>query len=99
MFDIFEDESFFDFFEVEHGFEEFRIFESQEMFEGLYILKFIEMSVSFEMIKKFFIEEDFAIDVLRHGGVVILNKVNDISDGIVVMEFEDMLDCDVESIF
>ena len=37
--------------------------------------------------------------MLRHGGVVILYEVNDISDGIIVMKFEDMLDSNIEGIF
>ena len=98
-FYLFEDESFLDLFEVEHSFEELGIFQLQKEIETFNLINSVYVPIGFEVIIEFFIEENFAIDMLRHLLVAILDKIDGISDGGVVMKLEYFLDSFVESLF
>ena len=98
-FYLFEDESFLDLFEVEHSFEELGIFQLQKEIETFNLINSVYVPIGFEVIIEFFIEENFAIDMLRHLLIAILDEIDGISDGGVVMKLEYFLDSFVESLF
>ena len=55
--------------------------------------------MGFEVIIEFFIEENFAIDMLRHLLIAILDEIDGISDGGIIMELKYFLDGFVEGLF
>ena len=98
-FYLFEDESFLDLFEVEHSFEELGIFQLQKEIETFNLINSVYVPIGFEVIIEFFIEENFAIDMLRHLLIAILDEIDGISDGGIIMELKYFLDGFVEGLF
>lgn len=87
-FNFFEDEPFFYFLEVEHVLEKIGIPQFQKIFKIFKLFYFIEVSVSFEMVVKLFIEESFSVNVLRHDFICVLNEIYSISYCVVIMKLE-----------
>ena len=98
-FYLFENETFLDLLEVKHGLEKFRIFQLQKEVKTFNFINTVDVPICFEVIIELFIQENFAIDMLRHLLIAILDEVNGISDGGVVMKLEYFLNCFVEGLF
>lgn len=78
-FHFLQNKSFFDFFVVEHGFEYILISQFQKIGKTVDLINFADMLVLFEMVKQFSVKEDFTVYVLWHLCVVILDKINNLS--------------------
>ena len=75
-FYLFENKSFLDLLEIKHGFKEGRVLEFKKEFKALDLINAIDVPIGSKMIKKFFIEKYFAINMLRHLLISILDEVN-----------------------
>jgi len=78
-FDLLKYESFFNFLVIEHSFEDVFVSQFQKISKAVDLFDFADMFILLEVIEQFSIKEDFAIDMLWHFRIVILDKIDYLS--------------------
>lgn len=79
--------------------KEIFVFKSEEKRKSLKLIKFINVFVLLKVVEQFSVKEDFSIKVLRHGFVLILYKIYNLSNRFILFnKIEKFLNRQVKSL-